>query len=767
MKIYPSIHEESLTDRLFQIAATYIHSSIENHPFQIVASPSSTRDDLFHRVPFIHSSSFASPTADSEPETIQILPPVPPIQVEHLLTNAFSYQPDLAALFSCSENAFNYLAPRYPDFQKACFLYYTFENVHPLKHVSLNTFVTNVVRRLRASHHENFTLYVYSDDFQRCKRQAVLQNAHVQYVEQPEHLALNLMTMCKFGVCVTNELSWWGAYIHSIPRLKTFIPDTLANYSLPHLNCVNISTQKYELLDITFIFPLRVTNQVDLENANIQLAYLGRHFFTHIIVYEWGTKSHREQLDFSHWNENEENQGTFYYEFLNSEKSILPRKQIVQMCQYIRVKSEHIALIDWRTLLPVSSYLESQRLLSSHDCDVVLPYRAANGLFPIHTFEMRDRLDLDYIPSIIPICISQYGEGYTPEYASSQWATIWRKGAYYWSIKDDGCLFQGDPFEYDDLLLQAKYYGLRIRRVENYVFVLPCPFSKFSIKPAIIANEEYKRKLLEKYGVFHVHRLVEETMLMHRHNQKNRPRVYFLSFGGGFIVYYKEAMTRITQQARDLCVFDRVYGFHTDSLKVDPVFWRKQCGFIGKNTQGWGLWIWKPYLIRKILYNMEPRDILMYSDAGNELDLRKRDAILSLFDAVQSEKILGNVVSRKERQCTEIQCTKRDVWEHYFGLQLNDPLLNTPQRETNCLIIQKDPATMALVEEWTMLATENHHYLDNSPSFLPNYMEFQEHRHDRSLFSLLTKKHNLFGQTPIGEAVDVMRNNSKISCLKK
>jgi hypothetical protein len=200
---------------------------------------------------------------------------------------------------------------------------------------------------------------------------------------------------------------------------------------------------------------------------------------------------------------------------------------------------------------------------------------------------------------------------------------------------------------------------------------------------------------------------------------------------------------------------------------VDPVFWRKQCGFIGENTQGWGLWIWKPYLIRKILYNMEPRDILMYSDAGNELDLRKRDAILSLFDAVQGEKIVGNVVSRKERQCTEIQCTKRDVWEHYFGLQLNDPLLNTPQRETNCLIIQKDPATMALVEEWTMLATENHHYLDNSPSFLPNYTEFQEHRHDRSLFSLLTKKHNLFGQTPIGEAVDVMRNNSKISCLKK
>ena len=74
---------------------------------------------------------------------------------------------------------------------------------------------------------------------------------------------------------------------------------------------------------------------------------------------------------------------------------------------------------------------------------------------------------------------------------------------------------------------------------------------------------------------------------------------------------------------------------------------------------------------------------------------------------------------------------------------------------------------MALVEEWTMLATENHHYLDNSPSFLPNYMEFQEPRHDRSLFSLLTKKHNLFGQTPIGEAVDVMRNNSKISCFKK
>lgn len=763
MKIYPAISQESFTDRLFQIAAIYIHSSLQEHPFQIASSTSLTTSqkqnyhDILHRVPFV--------PVNSDSETVDTHDPVPPIQVEHIVTFP-SHRPLLTQLFSPSDDTFNYLAPRYPDYSRACFLYYSFENAHPLEHLPLNIFVTNVIRRLRASYHENFVLYVYSDDYERCKRQTIFSNAHVQFIEQPETLAFHLMTLCKYGVAVTNEFTWWGAYVHPNPHIKLYFPDTLDSYFIPESKCISITSKKYELLDITFILPLHITDSVDLDNANIQLSYLRQHFYTHIIVWEWGTKSHRDQLDLSQWMDNDESHGSFLYEWLYCEKSIVPRKQIVQMCQYTHIKSEHIALIDWRALLPVSSYLESQRLLSSHHCDVVLPYSAFKGRFSINTLELRDRLDLNFIPSIIPICIAQKGIDHAPEFASSQWATIWRKGAYNWAIKDDGTLFGGDLFEFDDLILQAKYSRLHIYRLKNYVFVLPSSVPDNHM-PSSVVSDMQKRALLEKYGIFHVHRIIEETALMHRYNEKNRPRVYFVTFGGGTAMFYKHAMERLTRQARELCIFDKVYGFHNETLKVDPVFWRRQCGFIGENLQGCGLWIWKPYFIRKVLYNMQRGDILMYSDAGNELDLRKRDAILSLFDAVQGEKILGNVVSRRERQCTEIQCTKRDVLEQYFGLRRYDPLLETPQHETNCLVIQKDPKTMALVEEWAIMATEKRHYLDNSPSFLPNYPEFHEHRHDRSLFSLLTKKYNLFGKTRIGDAVDVLRNNSGLTYLGK
>ena len=41
---------------------------------------------------------------------------------------------------------------------------------------------------------------------------------------------------------------------------------------------------------------------------------------------------------------------------------------------------------------------------------------------------------------------------------------------------------------------------------------------------------------------------------------------------------------------------------YTDKeLKNDQNFWEKHQQFIKRNPRGWGCWIWKPYIIKKLL----------------------------------------------------------------------------------------------------------------------------------------------------------------------
>ena len=58
----------------------------------------------------------------------------------------------------------------------------------------------------------------------------------------------------------------------------------------------------------------------------------------------------------------------------------------------------------------------------------------------------------------------------------------------------------------------------------------------------------------------------------------------------------------------------------------------------------------------------------------------------------------------------------------------------------------------------------NHGYnlqflVDDSPSVLANAPNFVEHRHDQSVFSLLTKKHNLFSRHTL-DCIDYIRNRT-------
>ena len=214
--------------------------------------------------------------------------------------------------------------------------------------------------------------------------------------------------------------------------------------------------------------------------------------------------------------------------------------------------------------------------------------------------------------------------------------------------------------------------------------------------------------------------------------------------------HYIEAGSRLMHQ----CWHSKLFGRH---LLYTPVhlqgpFWKQHSPFILSNPRGYGYWIWKPYLIQKTMNSMKDGDVLLYLDCGCELDVNKHSKIQSALKLVERELLMGTICSP---QHDDESWTKYDVIE---CIKAPIDTLKTPQRQAGALIFLVCPKTRRLVNEWYELCCD-YHNIDDSPSVLANAPNFVEHRHDQSVFSLLTKKHNLFSRH-ILDCIDYIRNRT-------
>ena len=243
------------------------------------------------------------------------------------------------------------------------------------------------------------------------------------------------------------------------------------------------------------------------------------------------------------------------------------------------------------------------------------------------------------------------------------------------------------------------------------------------------------------------------------------PKIHFLTFGGGSPAF-SEAVDRLVKQAPQLQLFDHIYGFKEHDLVSDPIFWNLHKSFILSQSRGFGYWLWKPYLIQKVMNQAHTNDIILYCDCGNELDIRKRDLLQDLFEKVKTELLIATYpCPHRDPFLDEIKWVKRDLLE-FFGIERSSEFLSTNQRQANPLLLYKTEQTESFVNRWYLIASQNYHYIDDSPSLIENYPEFQEHRHDQSIFSLMTKKYGLFSNHFTTEGIiETKRNRTGISEL--
>ena len=151
--------------------------------------------------------------------------------------------------------------------------------------------------------------------------------------------------------------------------------------------------------------------------------------------------------------------------------------------------------------------------------------------------------------------------------------------------------------------------------------------------------------------------------------------------------------------------------------------------------KGNGYWLWKPYFIKKTLEKMSDNDYVCYSDAGvvyvNRVDY-----------LVEFMKKHGLDILCFEMGLIESHYTKRDT---FVLTDCDSPeYSNSKQRIGVLCVFRKCEKSCSFVDEWLKCGCDRRAITDDDNQLgLPNYEGFVAHRHDQSIFSLLTKKYGI------------------------
>lgn len=234
---------------------------------------------------------------------------------------------------------------------------------------------------------------------------------------------------------------------------------------------------------------------------------------------------------------------------------------------------------------------------------------------------------------------------------------------------------------------------------------------------------------------------------------------YFITFGAGIFDNYinnkpanfYEAGKRLINEVNELQLFDETRLYSDHYLINDHIFWPKHANFINNNKRGYGYWIWKPYLIKKTMDTMKNGDILLYADSGCTL-LKNKNNFNNLFKLVETDKIIGSFTYH-----SDLQFNKQDLI-HYLEMD-NSEHLNTKQHQATAIMFYICDETRKLVELWYDVCC-NYHMIDDSKSILKNNSLCCGHRHDQSVFSLLTKKYNIYSNITLLNAIKLTKKRT-------
>lgn len=233
-------------------------------------------------------------------------------------------------------------------------------------------------------------------------------------------------------------------------------------------------------------------------------------------------------------------------------------------------------------------------------------------------------------------------------------------------------------------------------------------------------------------------------------------KVHLITFGEGDGLQ-RSAALRLKNQAITTGWFETIRAYGIATLMKDRTWYENNKKFLHSNPRGFGYWIWKPYLIWKTLINIPTNDILLYLDAGYEINPLGKERFEQYIELVENKYIVG---WQLQDQPTSFW-TKADVLR-YFGLANTSQILELPQRESSFHLAKNNATTRSFYRDFSLICCDsNYSLVDDTPSIDQEQLVFREHRHDQAIFSLLTYEQSI-GLFPNNESYFTEQWNSGV-----
>jgi hypothetical protein len=208
-------------------------------------------------------------------------------------------------------------------------------------------------------------------------------------------------------------------------------------------------------------------------------------------------------------------------------------------------------------------------------------------------------------------------------------------------------------------------------------------------------------------------------------------QVHFVTFGDGS-PQIRGAAARLQREALQTGIFNSANVYNLRRLRDDyPIFWREHGNFLLSAKRGLGYFLWKPFIVSAKLNEIAEGDFLVYADAGCEF---MPDTRRELLDWLPTEPEYDLSAVPLDPQHTNARWTNGCCLAH---LENSSEFLQRPILAATFMFLKNTSRSRHLAAKWLEWSVyDDYCCLVDRPGDVER-PEFEEHRHDQSIFSLL------------------------------
>jgi hypothetical protein len=195
---------------------------------------------------------------------------------------------------------------------------------------------------------------------------------------------------------------------------------------------------------------------------------------------------------------------------------------------------------------------------------------------------------------------------------------------------------------------------------------------------------------------------------------------------------FENSRMRLNESARKYGITE-IRSYDIEELKDTSFYFENR--EILDQPKGIGYWLWKPYIIIEAMKSLSDGDIVLYSDCGIEISDRM-ESIISICKDKQPVLLFGNGNFRNstwtKRDCFILMdCDRELYWKG-------------PHCDASFSLFRKNNQSHQFLNDWLLYAMDKR-VLTDLPNTCGkrNLPDFNEHRCDQSILSILAQKYQL------------------------